>query len=163
MANRSVPSAEWVKPGAIGAVPATVPAPETYSLVERGAVYASGRSPTPTWLTTASFRLVHLEARQRQLPVGGQHQGLEQARAGISKVIMEAKLAYGALKKAYADKDAVNLPMLRKELTGVYSDADSPSCSRWCKPIWDAWIAERRAMAFRLRAVRPDRKDRQGG
>jgi TRAP-type C4-dicarboxylate transport system substrate-binding protein len=134
---------------AIGAVPATVPAPETYSLVERGAVYAAS---WPFSYAHVAYKLheisdwftSNMSLGSANCPLVVNTKAWSKLEPEYQKLIMEAKdSAYGALKKAYADKDAVNLPMLRKKLTEVkYSDADLAKLrAAGGKPIWDAWIA----------------------
>ena len=135
---------------AIGAVPATVPAPETYSLVERGAVYGAS---WPFSYAHVAYKLheisdwftSNMSLGSANCPLVVNTKAWDKLEPEYQKLIMEAKdSAYGALKSAYAEKDAVNLPMLRKKLVEVkYSDADLKSLrAAGGKPIWDNWIAE---------------------
>lgn len=135
---------------AVGAVPATVPAPETYSLVERGAVYAAS---WPFTYAHVAYKLheisdwftSNMSLGSANCPLVVNTKAWDKLEPEYQKLIMEAKeSAYGALKSAYAEKDAVNLPMLREKLTEVkYSDADLKALrAAGGKPIWDAWISD---------------------
>lgn len=137
---------------AIGAVPTTMPASETYTALQRGTVDAVGFAFTYTfaaykldeisdWYTTnlsagtANCITVFNKDKYDELPTEYQNI-LAEVRPG----------AYETMKAAYAAKDKVNLPKWAKDgkmKAVMFSEADLEEFrTAGGKPVWEAWIKE---------------------
>ena len=137
---------------AIGAVPTTVPAPETYTALQRGAVDAIG---FPYTYTFAAFKLDEIsEWYTTNMSLGTPNCFTAVGKDSMAKlpkqyrqILEEAKDgAYDALKKAYAEKDKVNLAKWQKEgklkaITFPESELEKFRAVGG-KPVWEAWVAE---------------------
>lgn len=136
---------------AIGAVPATVPAPETYTALQRGTVDAIG---FPFSYSFAAYRLdevsdwytVNLSAGNVNC-IMAQRSDAYDALPDQYKTIMDEHKAgaYKAMIDAYAAMDKVNLAKWRAnpKLTEVtFSEEDLAEFRKLGgKPVWDAWVA----------------------
>ncbi len=137
---------------AIGAVPTTMPASETYTALQRGTVDAVG---FPFSYTFAAFKLDEIsDWYTTNLSLGSPNCFSAFAKDKYEKLPKEYKAileeavpgAYAALKADYAAKDKVNLPKWAKssKLTAVtFSEAELEQFrNAGGKPVWDAWIKE---------------------
>jgi len=137
---------------AIGAVPTTMPASETYPALQRGTVDAVG---FPFSYTFAAFKLDEIsDWYTTNLSLGSPNCFSAWAKDKYEKLPKEYKAilaeavpgAYEALKADYAEKDKINLPKWAKggKLKAVtFGEAELEQFRKvGGKPVWDAWIKE---------------------
>ncbi len=134
----------------IGAVPTTVPAPETYQLLERGAVDAVS---WPFSYAHAAYK-VHeiskwytgnMSPGSVTCPLVYNTKHFAKLSEKHQKILIDARLpAYEALKAAYKAADDKNLPIFKKNMEEVrYDDATLDAFRKaGAKPVWDEWIKE---------------------
>lgn len=135
---------------ALGAVPTTVPAPETYQLLERGAVdgvswpftYAHAAykvDEISTWFTS------NLSPGAVTCPIVANSNAFDKLPQAYKDALEASKApAYETLKAAYKAADDKNLPRFREKMTEIkYSDAQLEAFrAAGAKPVWDAWVRE---------------------
>jgi TRAP-type C4-dicarboxylate transport system substrate-binding protein len=137
---------------AIGAVPTTMPASETYTALQRGTVDAIG---FPFTYTFAAFKLDEIaDWYTTNMSLGSPNcftvfseKAYEKLPEQYKTILKEAVPgAYDALKADYKKKDEINLPKWakNKKLTAVTFSEDELEDFRKVggKPVWDAWIKE---------------------
>ncbi len=136
---------------AIGAVPTTMPASETYTALQRGTVDAIG---FPFSYTFAAYKLDEISQwYTNNLSAGNVNCIMALNNDAWKKLpkqyknIMEGIKddAYAAMIAAYSAKDKVNIPKWKKMgLKAVhFSQKDLDEFARiGGKPVWDAWVAE---------------------
>jgi TRAP-type C4-dicarboxylate transport system substrate-binding protein len=137
---------------AIGAVPTTMPASETYTALQRGTVDAIG---FPFTYTFHAYKLDEISTwYTSNLAAGNVDCFMAMRRDAYKKLpkqykqIMEETKdgAYDAMIEAYAAKDKVNLANWRKnpKLTEVrFSEADLDKFrEKGGKPVWEEWVKE---------------------
>lgn len=137
----------------LGAVPTTVPAPETYQLLERGTVDAV------SWPFTYAHAAYKVDEISKWF-TGNMSPGAVTCPLVINtkawdalpleyrRLLNDAKGAgYEALKSTYKAADEKNLPRFRKNMQEVvYSDADLQKFREvGAQPVWDEWMAEMEA------------------
>jgi len=139
---------------AIGAVPTTMPAPETYTALQRGTVDAIG---FPFSYTFAAYKLDEISQwYTNNLAAGNVNCIVAVNKSAMAKLPKQYKAllnevkdgAYAAMIKAYNEKDAVNIPKWKKMgITAVtFSEAELEKFRRiGGKPVWDAWVEESKA------------------
>ena len=135
----------------LGAVPTTVPSPETYTALERGVVQAVS---LPFSYAHAAYRLeevskwytLGMRPGTVNCPLVLSLSAWDRLPAEYRDLLQEAKPgAYAAMVKAYKEVDEKNIPMFDK--TGLqrltYSDAQHDEFQKAAgKPVWDRWVAE---------------------
>jgi TRAP-type C4-dicarboxylate transport system substrate-binding protein len=138
----------------LGAVPTTVPAPETYTSLERGTVEAAS---FPFTYAHVSYRLTdvgkwytaNMSPGANNCPVVVNIPAFEKLTPEYQKLLEEAKApAYEALYVAYEKADAKNFPIMKEKglQAIVYSDEDLAEFRKiGAKPVWDEWIAKMNA------------------
>lgn len=136
---------------AVGAVPTTMPASETYTALQRGTVDAIG---FPFTYTFAAYKLDEIsDWYTTNLAAGNVNCFMalnKDAHAKLPKqykqVLEDVKDgAYEAMIAAYAAKDKINLPKWKKsKMVAVqFSEADLAAFRKvGGKPVWDAWVKE---------------------
>lgn len=137
---------------AIGAIPTTVPAPETYTALQRGTVDAIG---FPFSYSFAAYKLdevsdwytVNLAAGNVNCIMAQRNDAYDALPEQYKTIMDENKDgSYRAMIDAYAAKDKVNLARWRAnpEITEVkFSEEDLAKFRKLGgKPVWDAWVAE---------------------
>lgn len=136
---------------AIGAVPTTMPASETYTALQRGTVDAIG---FPYTYTFAAYKLdeisdwytTNLSLGTVNCPTVFNKKAHEKLPKQYRKILAEVKRgAYAAMKAAYAARDKINLAKWKKMgLTAVTLPAREIANFRRIggEPIWDAWVSE---------------------
>ena len=137
---------------AIGAVPTTMPASETYTALQRGTVDAIG---FPYTYTFAAFKLDEIsDWYTNNLGAGNVNCFMAMRNDAYAKLPKEYKQvmeetkdgAYQAMIEAYAAKDKVNLAKWRAnpKLTEVNFKEEDLEKFRKAggKPVWDAWVTE---------------------
>ena len=136
---------------AIGAVPTTMPASETYTALQRGTVDAIG---FPYTYTFAAYRLDEIsDWYTTNLKAGNVNCFTAFNRDAVAKLpkkylqILEQVKdgSYKAMIAAYAAKDSVNLPRWAKsKMKAVkFSEKDLAEFRKiGGKPVWDAWVKE---------------------
>lgn len=134
----------------LGAVPTTVPAPETYTAVERGVVQAAS---WPFSYAHAAYRLHEISTWFTGnmapgavfCPMLVSQRFYDELPAEYQGILMDAKpAAYQALVDAYAEADAKNLPMFRERMTEItYSEEELAAFREaGAQPVWDDWVEE---------------------
>jgi TRAP-type C4-dicarboxylate transport system substrate-binding protein len=136
----------------IGAIPTSVPAPEVYTMMERGAVdavsfpstYAHGSYRTyevGTWFTS------NMAPGTQACPVLFNTDSWGKLPKAYQDLLMQAKpSAYATEKKAYGDADEKYLAEFkRKKLEFItYSEADLDQFRKiGAHPVWEEWVAEK--------------------
>ncbi|MFN4087602.1 MAG: C4-dicarboxylate TRAP transporter substrate-binding protein [Alphaproteobacteria bacterium] len=135
----------------LGAVPTTVPAPEIYTGLERGMINAAAVAYT---YMHASYRLHEISSWYTDgLAPGTIGCGLvvnqdayNRLPAEYRQILDDARpAAYEAMKQAYLDADAVNIPTFEK--MGLKRISYTPEQraefeNRAAKPVWDKWVAD---------------------
>jgi len=136
---------------AIGAVPTTMPASETYTALQRGTVDAIG---FPYTYTFAAYKLdeisdwytTNLKAGNVNCFTAFNTDAMNKLPKEYKKILDEVKDgSYEAMIAAYAAKDSVNLPKWGKsKMKAVkFSDGDLTEFRKiGGKPVWDAWVKE---------------------
>ena len=137
---------------AIGAVPTTMPAPETYVALQRGTVDAVG---LPFSYSFASYKLDEISTwYTTNLSAGNVNAFIALNQKAWDKLpqqyrdILDASLPgnYDAMIKAFAAQDTINIPRWRKsgKMTEVvFSDEERAKFQEvGGRPVWDAWVAE---------------------
>jgi TRAP-type C4-dicarboxylate transport system substrate-binding protein len=136
---------------AIGAVPTTMPASETYTALQRGTVDAIG---FPFTYTFAAYKLdeiskwytTNLSAGNVNCIMALNNDAYKKLPKQYKKIMEDIKDdAYAAMIAAYSAKDKVNIPKWKKMgLTPVtFSQKDLAEFAKiGGKPVWDAWVAE---------------------
>jgi TRAP-type C4-dicarboxylate transport system substrate-binding protein len=140
---------------AIGAVPTTMPASETYTALQRGTVDAIG---FPYTYTFAAFKLDevatwytnNLAAGDVNCFMAMRNDAYAKLPAQYKAIMEETKDgAYNAMIEAYAAKDKINLAKWRanpKIVEVNFSEADLDRFREvGGKPVWDKWVAENKA------------------
>lgn len=134
----------------LGATRTTVPAPEVYTVIERGTVdavsfpftyahFAYRVHEVATWYTS------NLKPGTSECPTVINKDAWAALPPQYQQLLMDAKpVGYAALKNAYAEIDKKNLPILEEKLQKiVYSDADLAKFREKAgQPVWDEWVAE---------------------
>jgi TRAP-type C4-dicarboxylate transport system substrate-binding protein len=131
-------------------VPTTVPAPETYTAVERGVVQAAS---WPFSYAHAAYRLheisnwftINMAVGTVFCPIVNHADSYAALPDEYKKLLDEAKwLAQDVLKAAYAEADEKNVPMFRDRMTEVrYTDEELERFREVAgQPVWDAWAQE---------------------
>jgi len=134
----------------IGAVPTTVPAPETYQLLERGAVDAVS---WPFSYAHAAYKINeiskwftgNMSPGTVTCPLVYNTKAFAKLDAEQQKVLVDARIpAYATLKAAYKAADDKNLPAFRKTMMEIkYDDATLDAFRKaGAKPVWDDWIKD---------------------
>jgi len=137
---------------ALGAVPTSVPAPETYTALQRGTIDAIG---FPFSYTFAAYRLDEIANWYTTNMSAGSvgcifaisldaHDKLPEQ---YKTILDEAKLpSYEVLKAAYTKQDEINLPKWEanpKLQKIVYSEEELAEFRRvGGGPVWEAWVKE---------------------
>jgi TRAP-type C4-dicarboxylate transport system substrate-binding protein len=137
---------------AMGAVPTTMPASETYTALQRGTVDAIG---FPYTYTFAAFKLDEIsDWYTNNLSAGNVNCFMAMRNDAYDKLPKEYKQimeetkdgAYNAMYEAYAAKDKVNLKKWRAnpKLTEInFSEEDLAKFREvGGKPVWDKWVAD---------------------
>jgi TRAP-type C4-dicarboxylate transport system substrate-binding protein len=137
---------------AIGAVPTTVPAPETYTALQRGTVDAIG---FPFSYTFAAYKLdeistwytSNLSAGNVNCIMAMRNDAYDELPKQYKTILEEVKDgSYQAMIDAYAAKDKVNLAKWRadpKITEVVFSEEDLAKFREaGGKPVWDKWVEE---------------------
>jgi len=140
---------------AIGAVPTTVPAPETYTALQRGTVDAVG---FPFSYTFAAYKLdeiatwftSNLSAGNVNCIMAMRNDAYAKLPKQYKQILDEVKDgSYQAMIDAYAEKDKVNLAKWRKNpkiKEVIFSEADLDKFRKvGGQPVWDAWVKENKA------------------
>lgn len=136
---------------AIGAVPTTMPASETYTALQRGTVDAIGFPFTYTFAAykldeIASWYTTNLSAGNVNCIMALNKDAHKKLPKEYKNVLENTKDgAYAAMIKAYAAKDKVNLAKWKKgKMKAVkFSDADLAAFRKvGGKPVWDKWVAQ---------------------
>jgi len=136
---------------AIGAVPTTMPASETYTALQRGTVDAIG---FPFSYTFAAYKLdeisdwytTNMSLGTVNCPTVFNKDAFAKLPADYKKVLDEAKPgAYAAMKSAYAAKDKANIAKWAKtKMKAVKIPEAEMAQFRKVggKPLWEAWVKE---------------------
>jgi len=136
---------------AIGAIPTTMPASETYTALQRGTVDAVG---FPYTYTFAAYKLdeisewytTNMSLGTVNCPTVFNKVAYAALPKQYRKILDELKPgAYAAMKAAYAAKDKENIAKWQKKgLTAIaISDRDLNEFRRvGGEPVWDAWVKE---------------------
>ena len=136
---------------AIGAVPTTMPAPETYTALQRGTVDAIG---FPFTYTFSAYKLdeisdwytTNLKAGNVNCIMALNKDAHEKLPKQYKQILEETKDgAYAAMIEAYSSKDKVNLANWKKgKMKAVkFSEKDLAEFRKiGGKPVWDAWVKE---------------------
>jgi TRAP-type C4-dicarboxylate transport system substrate-binding protein len=140
---------------AIGAVPTTMPAPETYVALQRGTVDAIG---LPFSYAFRSYRLDEISTWYTSNLSAGNvnafialNQNAWDALPQQYRDMLDVSLdgGYDVMIKAFAEQDAINIPRWRdagKMAEVVFSDEERARFQKiGGKPVWDAWVAEAKA------------------
>ena len=137
---------------AIGAVPTTMPAPETYTALQRGTVDAIG---FPYTYTFAAYKLDEIATWYTTNMSAGNvncfmavstdaHSKLPEQYKQIMEEVKDG--AYETMINAYKEKDKINLAKWQKDpkLTAVtFSDEELAKFRKiGGKPVWDHWVQE---------------------
>jgi TRAP-type C4-dicarboxylate transport system substrate-binding protein len=134
----------------IGAVPTTTPAPETYQLLERGAVDAV------SWPFTYAHHAYKVDEVSKWFtgnmspgavtcPLVTNIKAYNKLSKEYQDILMNARFGgYEALKAAYKKADDSNLPVYRKKMKEIrYDDATLAEFRKaGAKPVWDDWVKE---------------------
>lgn len=136
---------------AIGAVPTTMPASETYTALQRGTVDAIG---FPFSYTFAAYKLdeisdwytTNMSLGTVNCPTVFNKDAYNKLPAEYKKVLDEAKPgAYAAMKAAYAAKDKANVAKWAKTKMKAVKipEAEMDQFRKiGGKPLWEAWVKE---------------------
>ncbi|WP_119419478.1 TRAP transporter substrate-binding protein DctP [Desertibaculum subflavum] len=136
----------------VGAIPTSVPAPEVYTMLERGAVDAAS---FPSTYAHGSYRTYevgkwftsNLSPGTQACPVMLNIDAWNKLPKQYQDLLMEAKgPGYVEQKKAYGEADEKYLAEFkRKKLEFItYSEADLKKFEEiGGKPVWDEWVAEK--------------------
>lgn len=148
---------------ALGAVPTTVPAPETYTALQRGTIDAIG---FPYSYTFASYRLdeiaewytTNMNAGSVGCIYGFSIDAYNSLPEQYKTILNEVKLpSYEVLKAAYTKQDEVNIPKWQanpKLQAIVYSEAELAEFRRaGGAPVWDAWVKDNEAHGVPAQAL----------
>lgn len=136
---------------AIGAVPTTMPASETYTALQRGTVDAIGFPFTYTFAAykldeISSWYTNNLKAGNVNCIMAVNKDALAKLPKQYSQIMEEVKDgAYVAMIEAYSAKDKINLAKWQKgKMKAVnFSEKDLDEFRRiGGKPVWDAWVKE---------------------
>lgn len=140
---------------AMGAVPTTMPASETYTALQRGTVDAIGFPFTYTFNAykldeISDWYTSNLAAGNVNCFIAARNDAYDKIPAEYKKIMQEAVPgSYKAMIDSYAEKDKKNLANWRAnpKLTEVeFSDADLDKFRTiGGKPIWDQWVEESKA------------------
>ena len=134
----------------LGATKMTVSATEVYTIMDRGAVDAASFPFTyaqvaykihevSTWFTS------NFQPGTSDCPTVINKDAWNSLPPQYQKLLMDLKPeGYKAMKKAYADIDAKNMPMLRSRLKEiVYPESELERFRAAAgKPVWDKWVAD---------------------
>lgn len=135
----------------LGAVPTSVPAPEIYTSLERGMINAAAVAYT---YMHASYRLHEISKWFTDgLSPGTINCGLvfnrdawEALPTEYQNMLTEAKpKAYEAMKAAYLEADAKNVPMFEQmglQRLTYTPDQRAEFEERAAKPVWERWVAD---------------------
>ena len=137
---------------AIGAVPTTMPASETYTALQRGTVDAIG---FPFSYTFAAYKLdeisdwytTNLAAGNVNCIMAVRQDAYEKLPKQYKQIMEDVKPgAYKTMIKAYSDADKVNLAQWQKagKMKAVeFSEAELAKFRKiGGKPVWDQWVQE---------------------
>lgn len=132
----------------LGATKMTVPAPETYTMLDRGTVdaitfpftYAFAAykfDEVSSWFTT------NLSLGTADCPIVFNKDAYAKLPPQYKQLLEEVKpQAYAAVKKAYRDIDKKNLPAFKKEMKAITYTEEELARFRKAggRPVWDAWV-----------------------
>lgn len=137
---------------ALGAVPTTMPAPETYVALQRGTVDAIGLpfsyafrayklDEISTWYTS------NLSAGNVNAFIALNQDAWDKLPQQYRDMLNESlDRGYDVMIKAFADQDAINVPNWRKSgklKEVVFSDEERERFQKiGGRPVWDAWVAD---------------------
>jgi len=137
---------------ALGAVPTTMPAPETYVALQRGTVDAIG---LPFSYAFHSYKLDEISTwYTSNLSAGNVNAFIAFNQKAWDKLpqqykdMLDASLdgGYDVMIKAFAEQDAINIPNWRNagKMTEVVFSEEERARFRKIggKPVWDAWVAD---------------------
>ena len=140
---------------AIGAVPTTMPAPETYTALQRGTVDAIGLpfsyafhayklDEISTWYT------INLSAGNVNAFIAFNQNAWDKLPLQYKDILQASRDGgYQAMIKAFAEQDAINIPHWRKsgKMTEiVFSEAERAKFQKiGGRPVWEAWVAKTKA------------------
>jgi TRAP-type C4-dicarboxylate transport system substrate-binding protein len=136
---------------AIGAVPTTMPASETYTALQRGTVDAVGFPYTYTFAAykldeIAEWYTTNMSLGTVNCPTVFNTKAYAKLPKQYRKILGEVKPgAYAAMKAAYAAKDKINIKKWQKMgLKAVTLSKKEMTQFRRVggEPIWDAWVEE---------------------
>ncbi len=135
---------------AIGAIPTTMPASETYTALQRGTVDAIG---FPMTYTFAAYKLdeiadwvtTNMSLGSVNCPMVFNTEAYNQLPDQYKKLLEDVKEgAYAAQKAAYAEKDKVNLakwPSMMK-MVKIEPKEMAEFRKKGGEPLWNAWVKE---------------------
>ena len=134
----------------LGATRVTVPATETYTLIERGTVDAVS---FPYTYAHAAYRIhevtkwytSNLQPGTAECPIVFNKSAYDALPADYKKVLEDIKAeAYQVQKAKYVSADEKNIPLFKSKLTEiVYTDAQRAEIqAKVGQPIWDKWVAD---------------------
>lgn len=134
----------------LGATRVTVPATETYTLIERGTVDAVS---FPYTYAHAAYRIhevtkwytSNLQPGTAECPIVFNKTAYDALPADYKKVLEDIKAeAYQVQKAKYVSADEKNIPLFKSKLTEiVYTDAQRAEIqAKVGQPIWDKWVAD---------------------
>lgn len=132
------------------AVPTTVPAPETYTAMERGIVQAIS---FPYSYTFGAYRLHEigrwftegLALGSVNCPIAMRQQAFDALPAEYQQLLIDAKPgAYDALKQAYADADKEWIPLYEQRMTKLtYTPEERAKFLKVAaEPVWNEWVEQ---------------------
>jgi len=140
---------------ALGAVPTTMPAPETYVALQRGTVDAIG---LPFSYAFHAYKLDEISTwYTSNLSAGNVNAFIALNQKAWDKLpqqyrdMLNASLdgGYDVMIKAFGAQDAINIPLWRasgKMTEVVFSDEERARFRKiGGKPVWDAWVADAKA------------------
>ncbi|MDH3702914.1 MAG: TRAP transporter substrate-binding protein DctP [Alphaproteobacteria bacterium] len=136
---------------AIGAVPTTMPAPETYTALQRGTVDAIGFPFTYSFSAykldeVADWYTTNMSLGSVTCPTVFNKTAYEKLPASYKKILAEAVPgAYDALKANYAAKDKANLARWGKSKMKAIKIPESEMAEFrriGGEPLWKAWVEE---------------------
>jgi TRAP-type C4-dicarboxylate transport system substrate-binding protein len=136
---------------AIGAVPTTMPAPETYTALQRGTVDAIGFPFTYSFAAykldeVADWYTTNMSLGSVTCPTVFNKRAYEKLPASYRKILDEAVPgAYAALKSGYAAKDKANLARWAKSKMKAVKipEAEMAEFRKiGGEPLWKAWVKE---------------------
>ena len=134
----------------LGATRMTVPAPETYTVIDRGTVDAVAFPFTYAHFAykiheVTSWYTANLRPGTSECPMVINKDAWEGLPPQYQQLLEESKAAgYEAMKAAYKAADDKNMPVLTSKLKAInYSDEELAKFQEVAgKPVWDKWVAD---------------------